>query len=105
MIKSIKMIKGDENSMKDKAKMALGVIFGLAADAAVTAALGTLMPSATGWKKLLRMGGTFILGMMVGEHAEEYVYKVFDETAEALKDAKKELETAEADVAAEGSVK
>ena len=94
MIQSMKMMQKDGMSTKDKAKMALGLIFGLAADAAVTAALGGLMPAGRGWKHLLRMGGTFILAMMTGEMVEEYVCKVFDETDQAIRDAKTEMERA-----------
>ena len=101
MIQSMKMMKEGKDA-KGTVKMALGLIFGLAADAAVTAALGSLMPAGKGWKHLLRMGGTFILSMMTGEKVEEYVCKVFDETDQALKDAKKELETEAPQ--AEGSV-
>lgn len=73
--------------------MSLGLIFGLAADAAVSAALGGLMPAGRGWKHLLRIGGTFVIGMMAGEKAEEYVCKVFDDTKAALSQAKEELKT------------
>lgn len=79
----------------DTLKMSLGLIFGIAADAAVSAALGGLMPAGRGWKHLLRIGGTFVLAMMAGEKAEEYVYKVFDDTKSALKEAQEELKTEE----------
>jgi hypothetical protein len=75
----------------DTLKMSLGLIFGIAADAAVSAALGGLMPAGRGWKHLLRIGGTFVLAMMVGEKAEEYVCKVFDDTRNAMTEAKKEM--------------
>lgn len=91
MIQSIKLMQNNEHNASDMLKMSLGVIFGLAADAAVSAALGGLMPNGKGWKHLLRIGGTFILAMMAGEKAEEYVYKVFDDTKAALTEAKEEL--------------
>lgn len=104
MIQSMKMMQQESMTNKDKVKMALGLIFGLAADAAVTAALGGLMPAGHGWKHLLRMGGTFVLAMMTGEKVEEYVCKVFDETDQAIHDAKNEMEVNK-DIQTEGSVK
>ena len=71
--------------------MLFRLIFGIAADAAVSAALGGLMPAGKGWKHLLRLGGTFVLAMMAGEKTEEYVCKVFDETKAALTEAKNEM--------------
>ena len=102
MIQSMKLIQENKDK-KDTAKMILGLVFGIAADAAVTAALGGLMPAGGGWKRLFRMGGTFVLAMMAGEKVEEYVYRVFDETEQALKDARKELD--DIPEKAEGSVK
>ena len=92
MIQSLTAIKkGNVVSAGDTLKMALGLIFGIAADAAVSAALGGLMPAGKGWKHLLRLGGTFVLAMMAGEKTEEYVCKVFDETKAALTEAKNEM--------------
>lgn len=91
MIQSLTTIKNGKMTAADTMKMSLGLIFGLAADAAVSAALGGLMPAGKGWKHLLRLGGTFILAMMAGEKAEEYVCKVFDDTRAALTEAKKEM--------------
>lgn len=91
MIQSLTTIKNGKMTAADTMKMSLGLIFGLAADAAVSAALGGLMPVGKGWKHLLRLGGTFILAMMAGEKAEEYVCKVFDDTKAALTEAKKEM--------------
>ena len=91
MIQSLTTIKNGKMTAADTMKMSLGLIFGLAADAAVSAALGGLMPAGKGWKHLLRLGGTFILAMMAGEKAEEYVCKVFDDTKAALTEAKKEM--------------
>ena len=91
MINSIKMMKNNEMMTEDKFKMVLGLIFGLAADAAVSTALGGLIPPGHGWKRLMRMGGTFILAMMAGEKVEEYVVKVYDDTKEAIREAKEEL--------------
>ena len=91
MIQSIKTISGGDLKASDTLKMSLGLIFGIAADAAVSAALGGLMPAGKGWKHLLRSGGTFILAMMAGEKAEEYVYKVFDDTRSALTEARQEM--------------
>lgn len=93
MVQSLKVIKNGEMTASDTLKMSLGLIFGLAADAAVSAALGGLMPAGRGWKHLLRIGGTFVIGMMAGEKAEEYVCKVFDDTKAALSQAKEELKT------------
>lgn len=96
MIQSIKSMKDGDN-----VKLVLGLIFGLAADAAVTAALGGMMPAGRGLKRILRMGGAFILGMMTGEKVEEYVYKVIDETKEIFKEAKENAN----DIPVEGTVK
>ena len=91
MTQIIKTMANGERKPGDTLKMSLGLIFGLAADAAVSAALGGLMPIGRGWKHLLRMGGTFILAMMAGEKVEEYVCRVFDDTKEALMEAKEEI--------------
>ena len=104
MVQSLKIVKSGEMSASDALKMSLGLICGLAADAAVSAALGGLMPAGRGWKHMLRIAGTFVLGMMAGEKAEEYVCKVFDDTKTALTEAKEELkadETAETEKAKE----
>ena len=95
MVQSLKIVKSGEISANEALKMSLGLICGLAADAAVSAALGGLMPAGRGWKHLLRIAGTFVLGMMAGEKAEEYVCKVFDDTKAALTEAKEELKAAE----------
>lgn len=97
MIQSIKTLSGGEMKASDTLKMSLGLIFGIAADAAVSAALGGLMPAGRGWKHLLRIGGVFVLAMMAGEKAEEYVYKVFDDTKNALTEAKQEMSPGEAE--------
>ena len=95
MTQSIKILSEGKMTASDTLKMSLGLIFGIAADAAVSAALGGLMPAGRGWKHILRIGGTFILAMMAGEKAEEYVYKVFDDTKGALMEAKEEMKAAE----------
>lgn len=91
MIQSLATIKKGNVTAADTLKLSLGLIFGLAADAAVSAALGGLMPAGKGWKHLLRLGGTFVLAMMAGEKAEEYVCRVVDDTRAALTEAKKEM--------------
>ena len=101
MIQSLKTIKGGGMSATDAMKMSLGLLFGIAADAAVSAALGGLMPAGKGWKHLLRLGGTFVLAMMAGEKAEEYVCKVFDDTKEALTEARQVMQDEEGATAPE----
>lgn len=91
MIQSLATIKKGNVTAADTLKLSLGLIFGLAADAAVSAALGGLMPAGKGWKHLLRLSGTFVLAMMAGEKAEEYVCRVVDDTRAALTEAKKEM--------------
>lgn len=93
MVQSLKVIKNGEMTASDTLKMSIGLISGLAADAAISAALGGLMPAGRGWKHLLRIVGTFVIGMMAGEKAEEYVCKVFDDTKAALSQAKEELKS------------
>lgn len=95
MIQNLATIKSGKLTASDTLKMSLGLIFGIAADAAVSAALGGLMPVGKGWKHLLRIGGTFVLAMMAGEKAEEYVCRVIDDTRAALTEAKKEISEAE----------
>lgn len=97
MVQSLKIVKSGEMSASDALKMSIGLICGLAADAAISAALGGLMPAGRGWKHLLRITGTFVIGMMAGEKAEEYVCKVFDDTKLALTEAKQELKADEAE--------
>lgn len=101
MVQSIKMMNG-KGTTKDNVKMVLGLIFGIAADAAVTAALGSLIPAGGGWKRLMRMGGVFVLAMMTGEKVEEYVGKAFDDMDEALREAREELKE-DKDISKEGS--
>ena len=101
MIQSMRMIgKKKDGAAGETIKIVLSLIFGIAADAAVTAAIGGLMPAGRGWKHLLRLGGTFILGMMAGEKAEEYVGRVFDDTKAALTEAKEEIQAEKQDTKA-----
>ena len=91
MIQSLKTIKKVERSPYETLKMATGFGLGVAVDAAVTMALKSLIPNARGWKGLLARVGVFVLSMMAGEKAEEYVYCVIDETREMFSEAKQEL--------------
>lgn len=93
MTQSIKMLASQgKMTAGDTFKMGLGLIFGLAADAAVSAALGGLMPAGKGWKHLLRIGGVFVLAMMAGEKAEGYVCTVFEDAKNAIMEARKEMQ-------------
>lgn len=91
MVTSLKTIKGGKMTASETLKISLGLIFGIAADAAVSAVMGGMMPAGKGWKHLLRIGGVFVLAMMAGERAEEYVCRVFDDTKAALIEAKQEM--------------
>ena len=71
--------------------MATAFGLGVAVDAAVTLAMKNLIPHMHGWKGLLARAGVFVLSMMAGEKAEEYVYVVIDETREMFSEAKQEL--------------
>ena len=90
MIQSLKTIKKVERSPFETFKMATGFGLGVAVDAAVTMALKTLVPRIRGWKGLLARAGVFVLSMMAGEKAEEYVYVVIDETREMFSEARQE---------------
>lgn len=101
MIQTLSTVKKGEMSASETLKVSLGLIFGMAADAAVTAALSTLIPVGRGWKRLLRTGGTFILAMMIGEKAEDYVCRTFDDVKHTLEETKKECAAEEAKEAKE----
>lgn len=91
MIQSLKTIKKVELTPYETLKMATGFGLGVAVDAALTMALKTVIPHCRGWKGLLARAGVFVLSMMAGEKAEEYVYCVIDETRDMFSEAKQEL--------------
>ena len=91
MIQSLKTIKKIERTPFETVKMALAFGLGVAVDAAVTMAMKTLVPKIRGWKGLLARAGVFVLSMMAGEKAEEYVYVVIDETREMFSEEKQKL--------------
>lgn len=91
MIQSLKRIQKVERSPYETLKMATSFGLGVAVDAAVTMALKSLVPHMKGWKGLLARAGVFVLSMMAGEKAEEYVYCVIDETRDMFSEAKQEL--------------
>ena len=102
MIQSaVKTFSGEPLKKGDLFKMAAGMIVGIGADMALSALLGTHVPEGVGWRKLMRRLGIFVLAMKAGEEAENYFNKVFEETRDALNDARKEMEKP---VEAEGSV-
>ena len=71
--------------------MAIGFTLGIAVDVAVTMAFGRLIPPGKGLKHILAKAGVFVLSMMAGEKAEEYVVTVIDETRSIFQDAQREL--------------
>jgi hypothetical protein len=91
MIQSLKTIKKVERSPFETLKMATAFGLGVAVDAAVTMALKSLIPNVRGWKGMLAKVGVFVLSMMAGEKAEEYVYVVIDETKEMFGEVNREL--------------
>ena len=104
MIQSLKTIKKVERTPFETLKMATAFGLGVAVDAAVTMAMKSLIPKIRGWKGLLARAGVFVLSMMAGEKAEEYVYVVIDETRDMFSEAKQELLTSGED-ATEGEPK
>lgn len=92
MINSIASMQNGNLSKKDMLKMAIGIVVCVGTDITVTTLIGHHMPTLKGWKKMAVMLGTFVLGMKAGEDAENYFYKVFDETETELKKTKTELD-------------
>ena len=101
MIQSLKTIKKVERTPFETLKMATGFGLGVAVDTAVTLAMKSLLPNLRGWKGLLARCGVFVLSMMAGEKAEEYVYVVIDETREMFSEAKQELLSGETETEGE----
>jgi len=91
MIQSLKTIKKVERSPMDTLKMSLAFGLDIAVDTAVTLALKQLIPVTRGWKGLLAKVGVFVLGMMAGEKAEEWVYAVVDDTKKVLSETQQSL--------------
>lgn len=91
MIQSVKAFQEEEMTTNERVKMILGLVGGIAAEAAVSAVLGGLMPSGRGWKHILRITGTFIIAIMIGDKTDEYICKVYDDTVGNIMDAKREL--------------
>lgn len=98
---AVKMTAGEPMKKGDMLKMAAGIIVGIGADMALSALLGAHVPECIGWKKALRRLGIFILAMKAGEDAENYFNQVFDETRDALSEARKEMQNP---IPTEGSV-
>lgn len=102
MIQSaVKTFAGEPMKKGELLKMAAGMIVGIGADMALSALLGAHVPESVGWRKLLRRIGIFVLAMKAGEDAENYFNRVYEETQNALNEAKKEMQTP---VTGEGSV-
>ena len=100
---AVKTMSGSGEPMKtgDMLRMAAGMIVGIGADMAISALLGSHIPAGSGWKRVMRKLGIFIISMKIGEDCEVYFNKVFDETRDALGEARKEMQTS---IPAEGSV-
>lgn len=92
MIKSVASMQNGKASKSEKIKMLAGIIIGIGADAVISAILKKHVPVTKGWRKIGMALGSFIIAMKVGEDCENYFYKVWDETSDALKEAKTELE-------------
>lgn len=92
MIKSVASMQNGKTTKNEKIKMCIGILVGIGADAVVSAILKQHVPVAKGWRKALMALGSFVLAMKVGEDCENYFHKVWDETSDALKEAKTELE-------------
>lgn len=76
--------------------MAVGFTLGIAVDVAVTLVLGRLVPPGKGLKHILAKAGVFVMSMMAGEKAEEYVYTAYDELRDIYRDASRLLEETKA---------
>lgn len=91
----------ESNSTSETIKLAAGLAVAFAADIAITTLLKQHIPIGHGFMKLMTKLGIFAIGMKVGEDVEEYFHKVWDDTAEAAKEAKKEAEKAVIEIANE----
>ena len=89
---AVKTLSGEGMTKGEMLKMAAGIIVGVGADMALSAFLGAHMPEGVGWRRVMRRIGIFVLSMKIGEDAENYFNKVFDETREAMSEAKKEMQ-------------
>ena len=85
-----KLMQGGEMDKKELLKMGAGLVVGFAADIAVGALFHAHIPPQRGFVKLLTKLGIFVLAMKAGEEAEEYFYKVMDDTKAAMNEAKEE---------------
>lgn len=94
MINSIMKIGNEKLTKKEMIKLAAGIAVNVCADLTITALMAAHMPVGTGIRKVIRWIGMFAIGMKVGEDAENYFYKVYDETCNTMKEVKDELETA-----------
>lgn len=90
----VNLKKGDTKMSKAEAiKMGIGTIISLGVDFALGTVLGSFLPvSMRGWKRALYCIGALGLSLKLGEDAENYFYKVYDETKQAVTEAKKELD-------------
>ena len=98
MIKSVASMQKGKIDRNEKLKMTAGILVGLGADAVISSLLKTHVPAVKGWRKIGMALGIFILSLKVGEDCENYFYKVWDETRDALKEAKTEMEKAQEEV-------
>lgn len=104
MIKSLVEMQNGTIDKKAMVKTLTGMLICVGVDVTVTTLIGHHMPSIRGWRRLAIGLGTFVLGMKAGEEAENYFYKVFDETTAALTEAKNELEQAVDEASKEATV-
>ena len=75
-------------------KLGVGLVFGFAADMAISALLKSHIPQTSGFTKVMVKLGVFAIAMKVGEDVENYIYKVADEAKETYIEAKEEAKKA-----------
>jgi hypothetical protein len=92
MIKSLsKITNGEKMTTGEIIKTGLGLVISLGTDIAVCSLFGHFI-GGKGAIRILGKIGAAILAMKAGEDAEEYFYKIFDETKDALDEAKVEVD-------------
>ena len=101
MIKSVASMPKGTVDKGEKIKTVAGILAGLGADAVISSLLKAHVPAVKGWRKIGIALGIFIISLKVGEECEEYFRKVWDETRDALKEAKTEMEQPKEEGAAE----
>jgi len=93
-LKSLTDTAKGNKSFGETAKMVAGLAVNIGADLVIGATLAAFVDKKKGIKRIVGSLGVLILAMKFGEEAENYFYKLVDDTKEVIAKTKADVEEA-----------